>query len=333
MAGDPTKELFIPRYFGDMGVCAYIDRRNLIQLRGNYDVITCFPNDTTGTLLSSYDATLRGLPLGINMDDPVVGGFDYLNVARLIPFASSQIFPAIPNITSTALAFNDGTGNIVNKGMSDEIPTFVLGPLRLVPSIAKFQRWWEKPLSLALVNNTWKPVNSVPATDIGIVLGWIKAADDGMLDLPLLTANDVSVYMVVGVEDVGESQSYDSVHIQLTNLPITGKNGMTSGQTSTIAVIHNPVSSIGVGESKIYNHYAPEKNWIDLNNYSEMTLNYIRVYVSGDNNAPATFLARDSESDVLIMFRQKPAADGGVSTQPISKFGLTPATGQTFRVR
>tara|TARA_R110000737_G_scaffold11931_4_gene27876 strand:+ start:1001 stop:3445 length:2445 start_codon:yes stop_codon:yes gene_type:complete len=331
LTGDATKSLFIPRYFGDMGLNCYIDRRNLIQSRGNYDVIKCFPDDTTGTLLSSYDATLRGLPLGLNMQTPEIGAFDFLNVARLIPKTSTQILPAIPQITTTALDFNDGTTTASNTGMSDEIPTLVVGPLRQATSIAKFQNWWEKPIILADVVNTWKPINAQPAINIGVILGWIKSTDDGMVDMALNAPNDVSLYIQTGLEDVGESETYQSVHIQLTNLPITGKNGMTSGQTSTIAVIHNPVSSVGIGDLKIYNHYAPVKNWIDLNNFSEMTINYIRAYVSDDANRPATFL-KDG-SDILIMFRQKPAIDGGVSTQPISKFGLTPATGQTFRVR
>ena len=49
--------------------------------------------------------------------------------------------------------------------------------------------------------------------------------------------------------------------------------------------------------------------------------------MSDDANQPARFL--NGKSDVLVMFRQKPAADRGISTQPINKFGMLPGMGQT----
>tara|TARA_R110002020_G_scaffold181364_2_gene376196 strand:- start:4777 stop:7239 length:2463 start_codon:yes stop_codon:yes gene_type:complete len=341
LVADEDDSLLVPRYFGDMGFVGWIDRRAELEFRGNFDVIKCFP-DTPVTPGTTYDSTLKGRILGgtqnpqfgyFNMENETVAVPPYnvfLNCYRLIPFQTAQIFPAIPNIETTALAFNDGTTVAGNKGMSNEIPTNVVGRLTSAASVASFQKWWRKPTDLGSVYNVFVPVNASPDTNIGVILGWITASDDGKLDWSLLAPNDVEEYQVLGVADVGESEVYNSVHIQLTNLPINGRNGMTSSKTSTIAVIHNATADakVGADERRIYNHYQNEKNWIDLNNVAEMTLNQLRVYISGDNNAPANFLK--DKSDVLIIFRQKPAMDGGVSTQPINKFGISTGRGQTF---
>ena len=342
---DVGKSLIVPRYFGDLGFVGYIDRRNSVRMRGNFDVIKCFP-DVVASPVQTYDSTLRGRiltgtgnepsnPSGyFNMENESVAAPPNIfpNSYRLIPFTTAQVFPVIANLSTTALAFNDGVTTPANKGMSDEIPTCAVGQLTTAASVDAFQKWWRKPTELSEVLNVFVPVNAAPDTNIGEVLGWIKAGDDGKLDWALVAANDVATYAIAPVEEVSESESYNSVHIQLTNLPINGRNGMTSSKTSTIAVIHNATSDAKVGaeERRIYNHYQSEKNWIDLNNVAEMTLNQLRVYISGDNNAPANFLAVNSKSDVLIIFRQKPAADGGVSTQPINKFGINTARGQTF---
>ena len=329
----PTKSCFFPRIFGDMGAVAFLDRRNTVQMRGNFDTIKCFP-DTPPTNYLSYDDTISGLPMGKCMIPTAQLGLnpqDYPNCYRLQPLNSSQLFPAVADAATTAYDFNDGTVIAGNKGMSDEVPTTVVGQLKVLTSIEQFQKWFRKPAILQLADYIWKPINTSPNTLIGVIMGWIKPVDDGMLDFQYLVATDVENFIIGGAEAVGESEIYNSVHIQLTNLPINGRNGMTSTKTSTIAVIHNAVTTsiIQGRDSRLYNHYAYEKNWIDLNNVAEMTLDQLRVYISGDDNAPANWLAPESKSDVLIMFRQKPAADGGISTQPINKFGLLPGTGQT----
>lgn len=339
---DADKSLIIPRYFGDLGFVGWIDRRQSLRFRGNFDVIKCFP-DVVASPTQTYDLTLRGRILSgtdiptsgyFNMESESVAAapYGFPNSYRLIPFNTTQVFPAIPNLSTTALAFNDGTTTAANKGMSDEIPTCAIGQLTTAASVDAFQKWWRKPTDLGSVYNIFVPVNAAPDTNIGEVLGWLKPGDDGKVDWALVAPNDVELYAIAPVEEVSESEAYNSVHIQLTNLPINGRNGMTSSKTSTIAVIHNASTDAKVGaeERRIYNHYQNEKNWIDLNNVAEMTLNQLRVYISGDNNAPADFLAKRSKSDVLIMFRQKPAMDGGVSTQPINKFGINTARGQTF---
>ena len=325
---DETKTFIVPSYFGDLGFCGWIDRRNDLKFRGNFDVINCYPANPAPPY-PSYDQMLVGIN-GINIADTLYDPPDdnnpvFANCYHLSARIEDGIFPEV------ALdEFDAGALLAVNAGYNDAVPLLVAGVVK-PETPARFQRWFPPPLSDALVFRTFAPPPS-PDTRIGIVMGLLKKSnDDGVLDFTLVTPNDLRIQNITGVEEVGETEIYNSVHIQLTNLPINGRNGMTSTKTATIAVVHNSLSTVTVGNQarKLYNHYTNEKNFIDLNNVAEMTLNELRVYISNDANRPATYLV--DKSDVVVMFRKRPESDTGVSRQVINKGGVYSSNGMTNR--
>ena len=309
LAPDADKTFFLPAYFGDLAFCSWLDRQNNVEFRGNFDVINCYP-ETPEPPYPSYDETLKGIN-GINMAEDTLA---YPNCYHLKPYEFTDIFPALT--VAGGNKFDDGTTLATNAGYNTAVPLLVCG-IVTPTTPPEFQRWYPRATDDAEVYRTFAPPPS-PDTNIGVVMGLIKASDNGVKDFVLPTANDIRVHRLAGAEEVGEAEIYNSVHIQLTNLPITGRNGMTSTKTSTIAVIHNALATVTVGNQnrKLYNHYTNEKNFIDLNNVAEMTLNELRVYISDDANRPANYLV--DKSDVVVMFRTRPAGSTGVSRQVIT---------------
>lgn len=322
LAPDPDKTFVVPTYFGDLGFCGWIDRENKVEFRGNFDVIECYPQNAAAPY-PSYDQMLRGIN-GINMSNLPP---DYPNCFHLKAYEFSDIFPALT--VAQADKFDDGSTLATNAGYNSALPTLVCGAVNPV-SPAEFQRWFPQPTSNGTVYRTFAPAPS-PDTRIGVIMGLIKSTENGIRDFAFQAANDIRVQNVAGKEEVGETELYNSVHIQLTNLPINGRNGMTSTKTATIAVVHNSLSTVTVGTQnrKLYNHYTNEKNFIDLNNVAEMTLNELRVYISNDANRPADYLV--DKSDVVVMFRKRPDSDTGVSRQVINKGGVYSSNGQMNR--
>ena len=324
LAPDPDKTFFVPSYFGDLGMTTWIDRRVDVDFRGNFDVINCYPTTPTG-LYPSYDQMLRGIN-DINLSEVP---FNYPNTHHLKAYEYEDIFPALQ--VADTNKFDDGTALATNAGYNNATPRLVCGKILTPATPTNFQRWFSIPTSDATVFKTFAPAPNAPDTRIGIVMGLIKSSDNGSLDFTLVSPNDLRKQLISGKEEVGETEEYNSVHIQLTNLPINGRNGMTSTKTATIAVVHNSLSTVTVGTQsrKLYNHYTNEKNWIDLNNVAEMTLNELRTYISNDANRPATYLV--DKSDVVIMFRKRPESDTGVSRQVINKGGVYSSNGMTNR--
>ena len=120
--------------------------------------------------------------------------------------------------------------------------------------------------------------------------------------------------------DIDVSYQKDWSHCEAV-LPMALLLPETTQQVADIAVVHNyGDGGTSVGAKLVYQHYTNEKNWIDLNNIGEMTLNRLRVYCSYDNNEPAVGLV--DKTDVLVMFRQKPMTDTSVPNQVISNTGV-----------
>ena len=317
--------MVVPQYFGDLGMCVYQDRRNRINFRGNFDVIKCY-SDTPVAPYPTYDGMLRGID-GINFAGTTTTfpNIYHLQVTRFgnifDPLTAAQMDEFCTTTTVPPVLAN-------NKGYSDCVMTAVSGVL-LGPAgnVANYQRWFPIPETALDVILTFAPAGTEPQVTTGVLIGLIKEGDDGETAAEYLIPQDLRNQTYKPLAKTQETDAVQSVHIQLTNLPINGRNGVTSTKTSTIGIVHNAKGSLNVGTTRIFETYQPEKNWIDLNNAAEMTLNQLRVYISDDSNRPATFLV--GKSDVAVIFRQKPAADRGISTQPINKFGLTPALGAT----
>ena len=328
LAIDMDKTFFVPKYFGDLGWCGWIDRRNRLDFRGNFDVINCYPSTPTG-LYPSYDQMLRGInDINFSALPP-----DYPNCYHLQAYEFGNIFPGLSagGGADPADQWDTGTALATNAGYNDGEVKMVVGPISAPANPALFQRWYPQPVSDATVIKVFAPAPTQPDTNIGVVMGLIKTTDNGVISGSFVTPNSLPNLIFNGIEPVGETEIYNSVHIQLTNLPINGRNGMTSTKTGTIAVVHNAISDAKIGNetSLLYNHYQNEKNWIDLNNIAEMTINELRVYISNDANRPANYLT--GKSDVVIMFRRRPDSDGGVSRQVISRGGMKYDDGQTNR--
>ena len=313
-------DMYVPEYFGDLGMCAYIDRRNEVDFRGNFDVIKCY-SDTPVAPYPSYDVMLKGID-GINFaQNPTA----YPNAYHLKTYNLDNIFPAMVELDTFSIPTPPFV--VATKGYVDAIVTCICGALTENASVGHYQKWYPQPEQVLDVQATWIPKDVEPSIDTGVLIGLIKPGDDGEVIANSLVPNNFTDLIFPPTSKVGETDQVQSVHIQLTNLPINGRNGMTSTKTATIAVVHNAKANLSTGTTRVFETYQPEKNWIDLNNAGEMTLNELRVYISDDANAPARFL--NGKSDVVVMFRQKPAADRGISTQPINKFGLTPSMGAT----
>ena len=318
---DVTKTMFVPEYFGDLGMCLYTDRRNRLNYRGNFDVIRCYKDTPTGKY-QTYDNMLRGID-GINWAESPPSE-TYPNCYHLLTYQFDNIFPSIT--TAGLNSFSIGATLPATKGYVDGLASSVSGILTQAGSVLNYQRWYPQPEALGDVYAIFAPILTKPEVDTGVVIGLIAPGANGETDSTFSLPNNFITLVYDPVAAVGETDQVQSVHIQLTNLPINGRNGMTSTKTGTIAVVHN-AKAILAGTTRIFENYQPEKNWIDLNNAAEMTINELRVFVSDDANQPARFL--NGKSDVLVMFRQKPAADRGISTQPINKFGMLPGMGQT----
>ena len=323
LVADVTKTMYVPEYFGDLGMCLYTDRRNRLNYRGNFDVIRCYKDTPTGKY-QTYDNMLRGID-GINWAGNPPSEL-YPNCYHLLTYQVDNIFPAITPAELDTFSIPTAPSVAATKGYVDSLASCVSGILTQAGSVANYQRWYPQPEALGDVYATFAPILTKPDVDTGVVIGLIAPGSDGESDSASSLPNNFITLVYEPVAAVGETDQVQSVHIQLTNLPINGRNGMTSTKTGTIAVVHN-AKAILAGTTRIFENYQPEKNWIDLNNAAEMTINELRVFVSDDANQPARFL--NGKSDVLVMFRQKPAADRGISTQPINKFGMLPGTGQT----
>ena len=330
LAGDVDKTFFVPTFFGDLGFCGWIDRRTRLDFRGNFDVIKCY-GDNVGTPYPSYDQMLRGID-GINFSSnppTSAGGGQFPNTYHLQAYQDQFIYPPLGG-NEPEDEWEDGAVLATNAGYNSAKLRLVVGPTDSEGPPSIYQRWYPQPINNGSVNKIWYGIPNQPDTNIGVVMGLIKNTDDGSIGPTLPTPNDVRFQVWNGAEMVGETEIYNSVHIQLTNLPINGRNGVTSTKTATIAVVHNAIDDGMIDRSsKLYNHYTPEKNWIDLNNISEMTLNELRVYISNDSNQPASYLT--NKSDVVVCFRKRPDSDGGISRQVITNGGMYNSNGQTNR--
>ena len=149
----------------------------------------------------------------------------------------------------------------------------------------------------------------LPRTSIGYSLGF------GNLSQVVITtqagATQFINYLLTAPQVIQSSRNVNSVHIQLTNLPIQSMNSMIQSQVKDIAVVpcydETKVDEDVANNTFVFYHQIGEKNWIDVNNIQSLNLNRLDILLTYDNNTPAENIRDDSE--VLIMFRQKPGMD------------------------
>ncbi len=295
---------YIPSWYGDMALCMYNRNRCRQEAYGNFDVRRCY-SGALG-LFPGYEEMMS--KPGSYSGDPIVG-----SATRWFKTIKQADLPAagVPETFDAA-------------GFAQKEIYLVCNPLIDTPiSIDKFKKW--KPAYLVEPRFTLNQ----PNTNIGVLMGLVNSGDDGAVEIPPDAAGDFSAYGIIGIAGVSEDDIKQSIHIQLTDLPIQSRNGVSSQQVADIAVVHNyGDGGTSVGGKLVYQHYTNEKNFIDLNNIGEITLNRLRVYCSYDNNEPAVGLI--DKTDVLIMFRQKPSTDTSIPNQVIS--GMSIDTGNITRV-
>jgi len=291
-AGVATKT-FIPSWYGDMALCCYAQNRIRTYAYGNFDVRRCY----SGALDLFPDYDLMMSKPGSYAGDPIVGSA----TRWLKTIKDADLPPAGTPETFDANGYAQKQIFLVGNAIIDT-------PI----SVDKFRKW--KPAYLVEPRFTI----GQPATKLGVLMGMIASGADGVFEVAPDVAGVFDEYGVVGTGGVSEDDIKQSIHIQLTDLPIQSRNGVSSQQVADIAVVHNyGDGGTSVGSKLVYQHYTNEKNWVDLNNIGEMTLNRLRVYCSYDNNEPAVGLI--DKTDVLIMFRQKPNSDTSLPNQAIGR--------------
>jgi len=142
-----------------------------------------------------------------------------------------------------------------------------------------------------------------PDSSFGSIIGFKQ---DILALNPNATATKYLNYDISGAGPIVLNERINSLHIQLTNLPIQSQNGVVSSQNATIAVVgtQNATSyDDPINGNHIYHHYANEIQWIDLNNIGPLNFNKIDVRITYDDNTSASSL--ENRSDVVVMFRQK----------------------------
>lgn len=293
--GAATK-MFIPSWYGDMGLVMYNRNRCRQEAYGNFDVRRGYSAGLG--LFPDYELMMS--KVGSYSGDPIVG-----SATRWLKTIKEADLPAA------------GVPETFDANGYAQKEIFLVGnPLIDAPvSIDKFKKW--KPAYLVEPRFTL----GQPNTTLGVMMGFLDPGEDGVIEIPPDVAGVFDEYGKIGKNGVSEEDIKQSIHIQLTDLPIQSKNGVSSQQVADIAVVHNyGDGGTSVGAKLVYQHYTNEKNWIDLNNIGEMTLNRLRVYCSYDNNEPAVGLV--DKTDVLVMFRQKPMTDTSVPNQVISNTGV-----------
>ena len=291
--------MYIPSWYGDMATVGYNMTRVRTKVYGNFDVIKCYNLDPTG-LFPNYDLMMS--KPGFYGGDAIVG-----SATRWLKTIVAADLPAAALVPPEDFDAN---------GFAEKEIKFVGAPLTQTNSLTEFEKW--KP-PYAPKESLWSL--GQPQTTLGVLMGLIASNVDGLIPVPPDVAGVYSSYGIIGTLAVSEEDIKQSIHIQLTDLPIQSRNGVSSQQTADIAVVHNyGDGGTSVGGKLVYQHYTNEKNWIDLNNIGEMSLNRLRVYCSYDDNKPAVNLI--DKTDILIMFRQKPRSDTSIPNQVITPVGV-----------
>lgn len=148
-----------------------------------------------------------------------------------------------------------------------------------------------------------------PRTAIGYSLGFGNQPQ--LLIATQAGAGEYLNYLLVAPQVIQTSRNVNSIHIQLTNLPIQSMNSMIQSQVKDIAIVpcynETKVDEDVANNTFVFYHQIGEKNWIDINNIQTLNLNRLDVLLTYDNNKPADNIRDDSE--ILIIFRQKPATE------------------------
>ena len=281
-----------PSWFGDLCLTGYpVFSGSSYLVRGNFDLIKSFEGTNTadGSALQPFPYTAYQ-PAILDRTGAIRTGTGYFDgtfetTLTATGYAEKEMY-IVHNPTKTTLDL-DQTIQIPQFG------TDVWGN----PNAG-----YTYPLDPFL--NKFFSIGA-PQTSLGYELGF---GEDANQEITTGAPTQYEQYKATATSNFQTSKNVNSVHLQLSNLPIQSKNAMIQGGVKDIAVVPCydalKVNDDVVNNTDIYHHQVGEKNWIDLNNIQTLYLNNLDVYITYDNNTPAYGIK--DETDILVMFRQKP---------------------------
>lgn len=292
----------IPEWFGDLCLTCYCPYLGFAcNVRGNFDLIQSFTGEETspGTTdqpfpYSAYNSSIfnRQGAIRTSLPGAATAYFDGSIEGNAADGYAEKEMYFVHNPTN----FDTDLDNTL------QIPLF---PIDDATGVIAPTYDYTDPLFWS--NNKYFTI-STPYTQLGYLLGFGSAANE-QIDTGVPTP--FQQYKTVATNSLQDAKNVNSIHIQLTNLPIQSKNAMIQDGVKDIAVVpcfnSQKVDDDPVNNLEIYHHQVGEKNWVDLNNIQSLYLNNLDVYLTYDDNKPATGIKE--ETDVLVMFRQKPASD------------------------
>jgi len=270
--------MYIPGWFGDVGMVSYIYKDgDEAKFRGWFDTRKSYRNLENQAL--NLDKTFTNF-----FDTRYYAGFG-LGFEKLQSKGTDARFdtPLLTGITPETFTAT---------GLSEKDIRLVVNPTKGAETD-----------NLKNIRGETFFYDGEPDSSFGSIIGFKQ---DILALNPDATATKYLNYDISGAGPIVLNERINSLHIQLTNLPIQSQNGVVSSQNTTIAVVgtQNATSyDDPINGNHIYHHYANEIQWIDLNNIGPLNFNKIDVRITYDDNTSASSL--ENRSDVVVMFRQK----------------------------
>ncbi len=280
---------YIPSYFGDMGLVSYhVADNHSHYTKGYYDVRRSY---------RYLERIKRG----------VEGADRYTSLAEYQDFFKDHLRD------ETLLQRNDN--GFTTPKLVGVTPELFEGdnsmPIKDIQFLVNTIRNEDATLVIRDVNMEKRFHLGEPQNlDIGLVLGLTKPNSSESIIL-LEDDRGIGEYIFEGEYTINVNDNQFTNHIQIANLPIQSQNGVVSSQTKTIYVFSalDVSDKIDVNDDRIYAHSAPEVLWIDLNNYSELNVNELKIHITNDNNTSQKLLV--GNTSIVLMFRTKPPHAAG----------------------
>ena len=270
----------------------------------------------------------------------VRGNFDNLEGFRALPF-EENLYETFNCAEKSAIRDANGVGGLTTEaltnadGMMEKEINFCFNKITAAADLTNYGY----PIVYDTVNGNApialtpvipRPfVLDTPHTDIGEIFGFGNTSN---VFLDQDVAGVFSAQSKEGTNAVQTSKNINSIHIQLTNLPILSKNAMIQNSVKDIAVVpcyDSDRSAVdNLNNIDVFYNQANDKHWVDLNNFGNLTLNRLDCYMTYDNNKPAVNIK--DKPEVLVMFRQKPSYETGLPINIQTNAGMNnPYTSST----
>lgn len=306
MKNDPDvrPNYLLPSYMGDMRVVAYQSPvyRTLCGMNGYFDNrYSRFGGlrDTTGV-----NPSTSKLPFFYESRN-VEGGTDGVGLPLVQDFTGGYTTPKLGNqkglvvpeefvATGTSAGYSKKQLHfLMNSVVSDATRDFMMTELA-------------KPIF-----NIYNPPNLHLGSQLGLITQNSTAKDLITLNDDILgSGNPYVLYGYDGSNVLGTGNNDFTLHFQLTNFGIKSQQGVKSTEYKCIMVVNErELEEKDLGTYSAYNYTHPTPMWIDLNNYGEITTQFIDCLITNDENNEARNLR--GLTNLVVAFRAKPKRDEG----------------------